>query len=170
MDLLQRLLKAEKLITLNPEKWPSNFLMYVTLATQKLQNHLWYLSERLVQMVLFSEHVNAAEKQSIRRAMLKCKEGVCSQKQQMPFSKNIIGKSLKDYIGPDSWTFFNLHIEYSFFKLPVSKWSTSTSFACSKQAVANLPVVNGAAEPVLGLATDFNVKTAPKSKPHLQTP
>ncbi|KAG0724164.1 hypothetical protein GWK47_041208 [Chionoecetes opilio] len=55
-----------------------------------------------------------------------------------------------------------------FVKLPVAQWTTSDNYRHGKKVVANLPVVNDAAERALGLATDLNTNKAPKSEEQLQ--
>ena len=81
----------------------------------------------------------------------------------------LFSKQLCDFVGPDSLTFFDLlRIDHTFVKLPVSHWATNDSYKRAKDMVSNLPVVNDAAERALGIATDANVRTAPKSEPQVQ--
>ncbi|KAG0723994.1 hypothetical protein GWK47_041547 [Chionoecetes opilio] len=61
-----------------------------------------------------------------------------------------------------------LGIDSSFVKLPVAQWPTWDNYRHGKKVVANLPVVNDAAERALGLATDLNTNKAPKSEEQLQ--
>ena len=75
--LLKSLSKTKQNVSQNPKKWPKHFLSFVTLASEKLQNHLWYLSERLVPAALFSDHVSSFDKEGIKKAMLKCKDKNC---------------------------------------------------------------------------------------------
>ena len=88
----------------------------------------------------------------------------------MPYSTNLCGKSLKDFIGQDSWALFDLlSIDSTFIKLPAIKWKTVESSQNAKEAVSNLHVVNVAAERALGLATTINnARTAPKNEEELQ--
>ena len=103
------------------KNWPTYFLSFVTLASEKLQNHLWYLSEKLVSAAVFSDHVSTFDKKGIKKAMLKCTDKIASQKQLMPFSDDFTEKSFCDFVGPDSWTFFNLlQMHADFLKLPVT--------------------------------------------------
>ena len=163
--LLKSLSKTKQNVSQNPKNWPKHFLSFVTLASEKLQNHPWYLSERLVPAALFSDHVSSFDKKGIKKAMLKCKDKIASQKQLMPFLDDFTEKSICDFVGPDTWTFFNLlQMDAGFLRLPVTQWSTSLIFSQAKLTVENLPVVNDAAERALGLATNFNTKTAPKSE------
>ncbi|KAG0724108.1 hypothetical protein GWK47_041310 [Chionoecetes opilio] len=55
-------------------------------------------------------------------------------------------------------------VESSFVKLPVAQWTTSDNYRHGKKVVANLPVVNDAAERALGLATDLNTTRPPNLK------
>uniref|UniRef100_UPI00358E4C15 uncharacterized protein n=1 Tax=Myxine glutinosa TaxID=7769 RepID=UPI00358E4C15 len=166
--LMKNLLKAEASIAKNPTKWAAKFLSFVTVAREKLQNHLWYLSERLVSLALFSDRTSS-DKQTMRRAMLRYHGTAHNMIQEMPASQQLGSKALKDFVGYDSWSMFELlGIDSSFVKLPVAQWPTSDSYRHGKEVVANLPVVNDAAERTLGLATDLNTNKAPTSEAQLQ--
>jgi hypothetical protein len=132
---------------------------------------LWYLSERLVSLALFSDRTSS-EKTTMRKAMLSYQGVDCSapdKVQEMPASDHLEKKALKDFVGHDSWSMFELlGIDSSFVKLPVAKWSKLESYSNGKDIVAKLPVVNDAAERSLGLATDVNTCKAPKSEEQLQ--
>ena len=96
--------------------------------------------------------------------MLKNQEKVEIKIQEMPHSHNLNSKFLNDFIGHDSWTMFKLlGIDSSFVKCPVKEWEKSNSYLHGKEILSNLPVVNDTAELVLGIATDKNTKTAPKT-------
>ena len=168
LDLMKNLLKSEASIAKNPTKWPAKFLSFVTVAREKLQNHLWYLSERLVSLALFSDRT-LSDKQTMRRAMLRYHGTAQNRIQEMPASHHLGSKALKDFVGHDSWSMFELlGIDSSFVKLPVAQWPTSDSYRHGKEVVAKLPVINNAAERALGLATDLNTNKAPKSEAQLQ--
>ena len=169
LELMKKLSKAEVNIKHNEKQWPANFLDLVRLAREKLQNHLWYLSERLVSFSLFSDNVQLPDKHKLKQAMLKNERPVTNPIQEMPQSKNFCSKTLKDFIGTDSWTMFKLlGIDSSFLKLPVQQWENSDSYLHGKKVLSNLPVVNDAAERSLGLATEMNAKTVPKSEVQIQ--
>ena len=127
---------------------------------QKLDCHLWYLSERLVVLALFSDVVSDNEKSLMAKTLIKCKKN-SSKKislQQMPALSNMV--TLTNLIGPDSWTIFNLlNIECSFLKMDPSGWSRNTSYKKAQMLVQSLNVVNDAAERSLGLLTAFNTGT-----------
>lgn len=169
LDLMKKFLKAESSIKLQKKHWPTNFLDLVSAARGKMENHLWYLSERLVPFALFSDIVTSSEKEKLRKAMLKNQGPVTNTIQEMPHSNNLGSKTLRDFIGKDSWTMFKLlGINPDFLNLSVDQWNVSTSYLHGKEVLSNLPVVNDAAERALGLATEMNTKTIPKSELQLQ--
>ena len=105
LELFKLLLNVENNVLKNPKSWPSHFYSLVSNARKKLENHLWYLSERLVIFSLFSEQVPVSEKKKMTAALLDYTPTTNSA-QSMPQSKNFGSKILKDLIGHDSWTMF----------------------------------------------------------------
>ena len=82
----------------------------------------------------------------------------------MPLSKNFSNIHLYDLVGKDSWKMFSLlGIDSEFLNIAVNKWTETSSYLKGKEILSNLPVVNDAAERALGLATEKNTNTAPKS-------
>ena len=164
LELFKLLLNVENNVLKNPKSWPSHFYSLVSNARKKLENHLWYLSERLVIFSLFSEQVPVSEKKKMTAALLDYTPTTNSA-QSMPQSKNFGSKILKDFIGHDSWTMFKLlKVNSSFFNEPVAEWHTNNDYLHGKYVISNVPVVNDAAERALGLATEMNTKQAPKSE------
>ena len=164
LELMKKFLKAEEKIKTNPSSYPSTFSDLIRVAREKLQNHMGYLSERLVPFALFSDHVTLIMKKKIKDAMLKNQIEVENVPQKMPHSEKFSSKFLYDFIGNDSWKMFQLlGIDQTFLNIPVSKWKDSSSYINGKEIISNLPVVNDAAERALGIATEKNTKTAPKS-------
>ena len=126
--------------------------------------HLGYLSERLVPFALFSDHVPSSEKKKMRSKILKNQRPVKTKIQEMPYSDKFSNKFLYDFIGHDSWTMFQLlGIDSSFVKCSVEEWEESNNYIYGKMVLSNLHVVNDAAERALGLATEKNTRTAPKT-------
>ena len=68
------------------------FLSLVSGARQKLEKHLGYLSERLVVLAVFSDHVSLPEKKKMQQALLKYRPAV-STVQKVPYSKNMAKNS-----------------------------------------------------------------------------
>ena len=169
LKFLKKLTKTEESIKKNDTVWPAQFLSLVVRAREKFKNHLWYLSGRLIPFSFFSDNLDVAEKQQLRKTMMKFENSLPSAKQEMPFSSNLGRKTLKDFVGQDSWAIFQLlDLDSSFLKQPATKWETLESYQHAKKAISNLPVVNNAAERALGLATETNTKAAPKSEEELQ--
>ena len=116
----------------------------------------------------FSDHLSLPNKRKMQQALLKYQPAV-SNVQQVLYSKDLAKKQLKDFIGSDSWTMFNLlEISSSFVNNPIQEWDTCDSYVHGKEVLSNLPVVNDAAERALGLATEMNTNRAPKSKDQKQ--
>ena len=96
--------------------------------------------------------------------MLKNKSDGGNEPQKMPLSKNFSNIHLYDLVGKDSWKMFSLlGIDSEFLNIAVNKWTETSSYLKGKEIWSNLPVVNDAAERALGLATEKNTNTAPKS-------
>ena len=113
-------------------------------------------------LAIFSDHVSLPDKRKMQQALLKYQPAV-SNVQQVPYSKDLAKKQLKDFIGSDSWTMFNLlEISSSFVNNPIQEWDTCDSYVHGKEVLSNLPVVNDAAERALGLASEMNTNRAPK--------
>ena len=166
LQLMKNLLKSEELIKANPALYPEIFLQLASLARKKLENHLGYLSERLVPFSLFSDNVPLAVKRKLRAAMLKNKSDGGNEPQKMPLSKNFSNIHLYDLVGKDSWKMFSLlGIDSEFLNIAVNKWTETSSYLKGKEILSNLPVVNDAAERALGLATEKTL-IQPQNKIH----
>ena len=99
LELLRKLTKTEDCIQKSPKGWPRLLPLLVKKAREKFENHLWYLSERLVFLSLFSDNVTISEKQLLRRAMIKYQGKFGNVKQKMTVSANLGQKSLKKKSG-----------------------------------------------------------------------
>ena len=79
----------------SPSAWPHNFSEIVTAVKSTLENHLEYLSERLISFYLFSEIASIAKKNAMKRIMLKTirsrPEDSVEMIQQVPFTSNFCG-------------------------------------------------------------------------------
>ena len=149
-------------------------------------DHLWYLSERLVPLCLFSDNTLTSEKKVVLKAVLNSSKKPASNEMCMPEFRTECSTTiqLKDFVGPDSWTFFELlslnHTDsdqpssssssspLSFLSEHPSSWSTSPSYIKMKEIVESLPVVNDAAERALGLITEFHQSNCPKNEDQKQ--
>ena len=170
LDFLKLILRVSANASRNPSHWPNNFSVMAEKAALKMIGHLDYLSERLVALSLFSVGLDLSQKQALKRALNKQKRNMDSQvPQQMPYSANFRSKSLVNFVGRDSLLLFDLlGLDSSFLSLPANEWQQSSAYLTAQTVVANLPCTNDPAERVLGLATDVNCKTAPKTETELQ--
>ena len=164
LELLRKLTKAKDCIRKSPKGWPRLLPLLVKKARKKIENHLWYLLIRLVFLSFFSDNVTISEKQQLRRAMIKY-QGKSRNKQEMPVSANLGQKSHTDFVGKQSWTAFQLlRLDSSFVSLPVAAWKTTEGYEHAKLVESKLPVVNDVTERALGLATETNSKTCPRTE------
>ena len=171
--------KTEFSISRNATKWPEGFALFVSKSREKFLNHAWYLSERLVMLSLFSNHVPTSEKQKMVRSLMAYKIDDPKNSQLMLFYEIFQSKSLKDFIGKTNWTIFNLlNIDTEFLKIPVSRWDATYRYCNAKKMQKNLSVNDAVnvclffcyslQSQVLGLATELNNKTAPRNEEQLQ--
>ena len=176
------LLKDFNLILAKPDNYPEYFTEFALAAQNKLKDHLWYLSERLVPLCLFSDRTLVSEKQAVRRALLKYRFSEAGPNMSMPVFdlEKSTTYQLQDFIGPDSWTFLDLvtvtsneepstsqastHNALSFLETHPSKWGLNPAYLSVEKQVQNLTVVNDAAERGLALVTEFHNKNAPKDE------
>ena len=149
---------------------PSHFLQLAEKYLLKLDCHLWYISERLCVLALFSSKLSLADKKNMARALLKIKI-VTNLNADQNTPKITLNTHMKDLVGPDSWTFFSLlGISTNFLKLDPKDWSDSIEYQEGKARVEELVVVNDACERALGLITEFNknrVTKDPEQKQYL---
>ena len=134
-------------------------------AINAFSNHLWYLTEELVVLGLFSNCVSNDMKMRMADKMKNVDRKTCSKR----FGPSKFGKpefpklplldgdfDLSHFVGEDSWSFFNiLELDSSFIHLPVSEWSSNSNYQHGKLVVDNFSVVNDGAERGVKLAYDF---------------
>ena len=95
-------------------------------ALKAFSNHLWYLTEELVPIALFSNAVDMGTKQIIAEKMLLLDRKTCSKRYGEGYGKPSFPKMpaaspvmLESFIGEDSWSFFHLlKLKDSFLSLP----------------------------------------------------
>ena len=147
-------------------------------ALKAISLHMWYLTQELVPLSLFSHSVTSQEKMNIARAILSSERYDDLQKRDgTGFGKPMFpsvpkdNANLSDFIGPDSRFFFRvLNIKSDFLLESVEDWPKNTSYIQGKNIVESLHVVNDAAERGVKLCADFlNVaKTEDKLQNSLQ--
>ena len=109
----------------------------------------WWLNERNAPLALFSNSVDEDTLSAIA-ARMKVVEVVPRQhiepgKPEFPrLGKD---KALKDFIGPQSWVFFDfIGDKCEWLSKPPSEWSSDPTFLSTKKIVNALPGVNDTAE------------------------
>jgi hypothetical protein len=151
LELLKMLAVAQKQ---NIKSVPVLFPQLVCAYKSKLENHLWYLSERLVPLAIFSENVHISDKVAMVRELKKHYPAASlTEHLRFPFVKYPAVLHLKDFVGPDSLNFFGvLGIDLTeAFRSP-REWLRDQS----NILVSNIVCVNDAAERALGLLTEFS--------------
>ena len=124
---------------------------------KKLDDHLWYLSERLVVLTLFSDKLSVHEKQAKATALLryKRKDVSFSNERLLPVVGETITQ-LKDLDGVDSWQHFNLlNLVVSFQHKPARLWLDDSEYQNDRKKIQCLSVANDSAERALGLVSEF---------------
>ena len=142
------------------------FLKFANSVQEKLERHLWYVSERHVVFSLFNKKLSLMEKTEIWRKLKSCRhkdnegtivEGIL----KMPDLTSTT--HLKDLIGADSHTLSKLLPAASNINLHPKTWSQNADFVAVKAMIENLPTINDAAERALALVTNIHFSpTAPK--------
>ena len=135
----------------------------------KLEDHLWYLSEELVVLSLFSDKLDDAMKNKCRKVMLKAfKEEIGQIKGKLvtPVIENF--KSIEKLFGKESRRLLHLcGIEgKSFLDNPANTWKDNSDYKLMQNIVSNFVVVNDVAERAVLLAKMIQNKLTknPESK------
>lgn len=126
------------------------------LTTQVLERHLWYVSDELVGLSIFSEQISLEEKSKIINSMLNkdYQEKRCVRGDAATLNRNV---NLSQLTNKRSKYILNdLKISTSFFSLPPEYWSTNADYIAGKQIVLNLKVINDTAERGIKLFDEYN--------------
>ena len=151
--------------------YPSSVGDWFQIFCSKFDSHLWYLSERLVTLCLFSGSTREADKKDVATALLKCSTK-CHISPPCDLLKPIVRKStkLRHLVSPDSWTIFQLlKSEATFLRLPSRQWSQQESYKSLRHLLSNMKVTNDASEHVLGLISEYHSNTVTKSTSQKQS-
>ena len=146
-------------------------------AIRALKRHLWYLTQEMIPLALFSEMVPKAERQALASRLLEVKpdEELASPCNRFgsgfgkpKFPENISeSTSLADLAGSDSWFTLNLLcVNEQFFAENVEDWPLSPAYQSSVVNVGAFNVVNDSAERNVKLSSDF--LSAARSERHYQ--
>ena len=138
-------------------------------AMKAVKRHLWYLTEEMVPLALFSPDLSNKKKDELSKYILKLNDesnnekivtnrhGTSFGKPNFPTIKEDYKQlSLLKFVGKDSLGFFKiLGLEWDFLKCPSSMWPNIESFKIAEKVVNHIHVVNDAAERGVKIANDF---------------
>ena len=139
-------------------------------AIKAISNHLWYLTEELVPLALFSSSVSDSTKAKMVEKLQEVDKRICSKrlgptaygKPAMPKLPESFDVDLSHFVGEDSWSFFHiLNFGYEFLDHPVEEWSSNDCYQDCKKVVSSLSIVNDGAERGVKLAHE-NIDKARK--------
>lgn len=127
-------------------------------ALKKITHHMWYLSEDLTPLSLFSDKVSANEKRMIVAA-LSTPAFEVDLRRADPKSINCFReRTLSQFVTKRSMNLFMaLKLDQSFVSSDPNVWEARADFQIAKETVAALRVVNDCAERAVKLATDYNM-------------
>ena len=120
-----------------------------------MNRHMWYLSEELVPLSLFSESISDEVKRKISKKISSCSCSVSYSKRIgesfgkpfLPIIPKVLPQDLSFFAGQDSlWFFRILDIDSSFLDVPVRYWCNNDAYLEAKEIISRLGVVNDAAE------------------------
>ena len=122
-------------------------------ALKGIGNHLWYLTEELLPLSLFSNNVLEDTKAKIAKTILSSgpeaksiRTGASHGKPVFPTMPERVNEDLVQFVGPSNIKFFNImRLDPGFLSLPVEITELDSSFNKAKLTVSNLMVVNDAA-------------------------
>jgi hypothetical protein len=141
-----------------------------TATSEKLQRHLWYLSEELVGLTLFDEDVSLA----MKRRMLESMKRQVDDEDEEPLKRCSRGlatlavSQLDSFASPKTVRLFEkLHLATDFLEADPSSWGTNRAFRAAQDQLKTLKVVNDHAERGLALIQKFN-RALTKNEEQLQ--
>ena len=134
-------------------------------ALKGIGNHLWYLTEELLQLSLFSNNVSEDTKAKIAKTILSSGPEAKSMRTGTSHGKPVfstmperVNEHLVQFVGPSNIKFFNImSLDAGFLLLPVEITELDSSFNEAKLTVSNLMVVNDAAERGINLSASMRV-------------
>ena len=127
------------------------------IAAKKMKGHLWYLSEDLIGLALFSEKVWDSEKSAMVHALKKQKMQHDLRRVDPKKITTFQTKTLSDFVTERSLNLFTaMRIDPTFLTADPSTWLECPDYISAKQKITSLRVINDCAERAVKLATDFN--------------
>ena len=127
------------------------------ISLKKMRGHLWYLSEDLIGLALFSDRVFESEKVAMVDALKKPKLAEDVRRVDPTSVVAFQRKTLPDFVTEKSRNLFAaLKIDPGFLTKSPSVWHECQDYITAKQKIMGLKVINDCAERAVKLATDFN--------------
>ena len=129
-----------------------------TVALKRMKGHLWYLSEDLVALALFSDRVYTHEKMAIVAAFEKPERNDDLRRIDPKMIPPFQATTLSEFVTKRSLHLFTaLKLSRDFISVDPATWDSREDYRQAKETVAALRVVNDCAERAVKLATDFNM-------------
>ena len=126
-------------------------------ASEKLANHLWYLSQDLIGLALFDSRVSVATKRLMVKAMRDVEEAEDPLKRAVISLETFKDKKLEDFVTKKSLVFFEkMQLPSNFLQLDPEMWTAQDDFATSSEIVQTMNVVNDHAERGVALVQEFS--------------
>ena len=126
-------------------------------ALYSFENHLWYLSEELTPLCLFSAKVNPKQKSQIAKKIMKTKGKYDEESSRGQTVMPVLTTRTKlvDLVGPKSWTAFSKFVDTEWLQKPVNTWQDDPGYETMFYQMRHLKVVNDLAERGVKLVSDF---------------
>jgi hypothetical protein len=141
------------------ETYHSTDEQVATVAFAKLKGHLWYLSEDLVCLSLFSKLVSLEDKRAMTSALAKPETKKDLRKVNCKTIQSFQEKQLHDFVTRRSLNLFTaLKIDTIFLQEDPAGWNEHcASYVDGRSKVTALLLINDCAERAVKLASDFNM-------------
>ena len=137
-------------------------------ALKKFYLHLWYLTQELVVLSLFSNKVDSDTKSHIAAKLVSTEKLESFDLGKPDFPQLDPKTVLPDLIGPLSWTLFEvLNVETEFLTVSPDKWMDYPGYVECYTIARNMKVVNDTAERGVKLISEF-LTTTTKEESQLQ--
>ena len=127
-------------------------------ASGAMMRHLWYLSDQLVALALFSPHVSAEEKRTMVVAMESREGEEDPPKRRVGIDMTTIQeKQLADFFTTGTMSFFETaRIPMGFLQVAPTEWGGHPDYMHDKGFLQSISAVNDVAERGIKLVQDFN--------------
>ncbi|GBN35816.1 hypothetical protein AVEN_136995-1 [Araneus ventricosus] len=127
-------------------------------ASEKLANHLWYLSEDLVALALFDNQVSHCIKKQMIKAMKEVNGKNLAKRPDIKL-KNFMDMKFEDFVTKRSALLFNrMSLPDTFLHVDPQIWEHQEDYCKALKIIEGIPVVNDHAERGIALIKEFNGK------------